>query len=281
MCVCVYVISRKPWPVWVRVTQGLSLSNSPGVIETNGLSFSILIGGHLDPQKERCGALWGHLDPHLIPMVIKEGLYDTQRSRWVILHVPPSLTMSRCRVRSISPEKRFSNSYSPSNHPLNPKRTRKSQTEKRTDKEMEKQTEKQTEKQAEKKTDKKTDKKMEKQTKKQTEKQTEVMTQTTARKTTTETMKTTTMTTTKNTTQWLILLHIHHPVEKKKKDKTTASPQVIPSRNGEITWWAWRAAGPPPPLLRLKARSPRAPRCTRCPAALTRPQRSACSSRRR
>ena len=135
----------------MRVTQGLSLSNSPGVIETNGLTFSILIGGHLDP--------------HLIPIVIQGGLYDPQRSRWVILHMPPSLTMSRCRVRSVSPEKRFSNSYSPSNHPLNPKRTRKRQTEKGTEKEMEKQTEK------------------------QAEKQTEVKTQTTARKTQMETMK--------------------------------------------------------------------------------------------
>ena len=61
--------------------------------------------------------------------------------------------MSQCRVRSVSPENGFSNSYSLSNHPLNPKRTRKSQTEK------------------------------------QTEKQTEVKTQMTARKTTTETMK--------------------------------------------------------------------------------------------
>ena len=45
---CVRVISRKPWPVRVRfrVTQGLSLSNSPGVIETNGLSSSILRGQH-------------------------------------------------------------------------------------------------------------------------------------------------------------------------------------------------------------------------------------------
>ena len=45
---CVRVISRKPWPVRVRVrvTQGLTLSNSPGVIETNGLSSSILLGQH-------------------------------------------------------------------------------------------------------------------------------------------------------------------------------------------------------------------------------------------
>ena len=50
MCVC--VISCKPWPVRVRVrvTQGLSLSNSPGVIETNGLSLNSH-GGHLDPQR--------------------------------------------------------------------------------------------------------------------------------------------------------------------------------------------------------------------------------------
>ena len=136
MCVCVRVIGRKPWPVRVsvRVTQGLSLSNSPGVIETNGLAFSIPMGGHLDPQRGRCGALWGHLDPHLIPIVIKGGLLDPQRSRWAILRVPPSLTMSQCRVRSISPENRFSNSCSPSNHPLNQKRTRKSQTEKQTEK---------------------------------------------------------------------------------------------------------------------------------------------------
>ena len=48
MCVCVRVISRKPWPVRVRVrvTQGLSLSNSPGVIETNGLSSLIILGQH-------------------------------------------------------------------------------------------------------------------------------------------------------------------------------------------------------------------------------------------
>ena len=56
MCVCVClcvctclracVFSRKPWPVRVRVrvTQGLSLFNSPGVIETNGLSSLILLG---------------------------------------------------------------------------------------------------------------------------------------------------------------------------------------------------------------------------------------------
>ena len=55
--VCVRAISRKPWPVRVRVTQGLSLSNSPGVIETNGLSFSILLGGHLDPQIVMCHPL--------------------------------------------------------------------------------------------------------------------------------------------------------------------------------------------------------------------------------
>ena len=71
-CVCVCVITSKPWPVRVRVrvTQGLSLSNSLGVIETNGLSFSILLGGHLDPQRGRCGALWGQSDQHLIPIVI-------------------------------------------------------------------------------------------------------------------------------------------------------------------------------------------------------------------
>ena len=63
-------IIHKSWPVRVTVTQGLSLSNSPGVIETNGLSFSILLGGHLDPQRGRCGALWSHLDPHLIPIVV-------------------------------------------------------------------------------------------------------------------------------------------------------------------------------------------------------------------
>ena len=60
--------------------------------------------------------------------------------------MPPSLTMALCHVRSVSPENRLSNSYSPSNNPLNPKRKRKSQTEKRMDKQMEKQTEKQTEK---------------------------------------------------------------------------------------------------------------------------------------
>ncbi|CAB1449015.1 unnamed protein product [Pleuronectes platessa] len=37
--------------------------------------------------------------------------------------------MAQCHIRSVSPENRFSNSYSPSNDPLNPKRTRKSQTE--------------------------------------------------------------------------------------------------------------------------------------------------------
>ena len=46
LCACVRVISRKPWPVMVRVTQGLSLFNSPGVIETNGLSSLILLGQH-------------------------------------------------------------------------------------------------------------------------------------------------------------------------------------------------------------------------------------------
>ena len=45
---CVCEISRKPWlvRVRVRVTQGLSLSNSPGVIEANVLSTSILLGQH-------------------------------------------------------------------------------------------------------------------------------------------------------------------------------------------------------------------------------------------
>ena len=46
VCACMRVISRKPWPVRVRVTQRLSLSNSPGVIESNGLSSSILLGQH-------------------------------------------------------------------------------------------------------------------------------------------------------------------------------------------------------------------------------------------
>ena len=52
---CVCAIIRKPWLVRVRVTQGFSLSNSPGVIETNGLSFSILLGGSFRPPE---GALW-------------------------------------------------------------------------------------------------------------------------------------------------------------------------------------------------------------------------------
>ena len=57
--VCVRVISRKPWPVRVRVrvTQGLSLSNSPGVIETNGLSSSILLGLRSFRGKQRCSQI--------------------------------------------------------------------------------------------------------------------------------------------------------------------------------------------------------------------------------
>ena len=54
MCVCLCVClcacdqSQALARVRVGVTQGLSLSNSPGVIETNGLSSSILLGQHLN-----------------------------------------------------------------------------------------------------------------------------------------------------------------------------------------------------------------------------------------
>ena len=55
----------------------------------------------------------------------------------------------------------------------------------------------------------------------------------TARKTTTETMKTAMPT--KTTTQWVILLQIRHPVEKKKKDKTTAQLPSLYNPGPEMT----------------------------------------------
>ena len=80
VCVRACVISRKPWLVRFRVR--VSLSNSPGVIETNGLSSSILLGqhkGYIDEQHGRsqngkpkgAGCSIGN-KPHLLHVSVKD-----------------------------------------------------------------------------------------------------------------------------------------------------------------------------------------------------------------